>query len=284
MNKVSAVIEKVEVPEVIIKPERSPFSLNFKEMWAYRELLYFLIWRDIKVRYKQTVLGITWAVLQPLLTMIVFTIFFGRLAKVPSDGIPYPVFNFCALLPWTMFSRGLSESSTSLVANTNLVSKVYFPRLIIPIAPIMASLVDFSIAFVIFAGLMVFYGIVPTAATLMLPLFILFAMVSALAVSLWLSALNVEYRDVRHTIPFLTQFWMFASPIAYSSSLIPEQWRFLYGLNPMAGVIEGFRWALLGKVQPDMGLLLISAGIVLILLLSGLVYFTRMENTFADVI
>ena len=284
MNKVVNETEKVEVPEVIIKPERGPFSLNFKEMWAYRELLYFLIWRDIKVRYKQTTLGITWAVLQPLLTMVVFTIFFGRLAKVPSDGIPYPVFNFCALLPWTMFSRGLSESSTSLVAKTNLVSKVYFPRLIIPIAPIMASLVDFSIAFVIFAGLMVFYGIVPTMATLMLPLFILFAMVSALAISLWLSALNVEYRDVRHTIPFLTQFWMFASPIAYSSSLIPEQWRFLYGLNPMAGVIEGFRWALLGKMQPNMGLLFISAGIVLILLFSGLVYFTRMEKTFADVI
>jgi lipopolysaccharide transport system permease protein len=253
-------------------------------MWAYRELLYFLIWRDIKVRYKQTALGIAWAELQPLLTMVVFTIFFGRLAKVPSDGIPYPVFNFCALLPWTMFSRGLSESSTSLVANTNLVSKVYFPRLIIPIAPIMASLVDFSIAFVIFMGLMVLYGIVPTLAVLTLPLFILFAMVSALAISLWLSALNVEYRDVRHTIPFLTQFWMFASPIAYSSSLIPEQWRFLYGLNPMAGVIEGFRWALLGKVQPNMGLLFISFGIVLIFLFSGLVYFTRMEKTFADVI
>jgi lipopolysaccharide transport system permease protein len=267
-----------------IKPAHGWISLNLKDLWTYRELLYFLAWRDVKVRYKQTALGVAWAVIQPLMTMIVFTIFFGRLAKVPSDGLPYPVFNFCALLPWTLFSRALGESSNSLVANSNLISKVYFPRLVIPIATIVAGLVDFAIAFIILFGMMVYYGIAPSVDIFTLPVFISFAIVTALAVSLWLSALNVEYRDVRYTIPFLTQIWMFASPIAYSTTLVPEQWRTIYGLNPMAGVIEGFRWALLGKVQPNWGLLSVSGVIVLTLLVTGLIYFKRMEKTFADII
>jgi lipopolysaccharide transport system permease protein len=267
-----------------IKPAHGWISLNLKDLWTYRELLYFLAWRDVKVRYKQTALGVAWAVIQPLMTMIVFTIFFGRLAKVPSDGLPYPVFNFCALLPWTLFSRALGESSNSLVANSNLISKVYFPRLVIPIATIVAGLVDFAIAFIILFGMMVYYGIAPSVDIFTLPVFILFAIVTALAVSLWLSALNVEYRDVRYAIPFLTQIWMFASPIAYSTTLVPERWRTIYGLNPMAGVIEGFRWALLGKVQPNWGLLSVSGVIVLTLLVTGLIYFKRMEKTFADII
>ena len=273
-----------EPPTLSIRPVSGWISLNLRDLWIYRELLYFLTWRDVKVRYKQTALGVAWAVLQPFMMMVVFTIFFGRLAKIPSDGLPYPIFNFCALLPWTLFARSLGESSNSLVANANLISKIYFPRLVIPLATTMAALVDFGIAFIIFFGMMAYYGIFPTAAVLFLPAFILFAIITAIAISLWLSALNVQYRDVRYTVPFLTQFWMFASPIVYPSSLVPEQWRFLYGLNPMAGVIEGFRWALLGKVQPDFGMLAVSATIVLVLLVTGLIYFTRMEQTFADVI
>jgi lipopolysaccharide transport system permease protein len=267
-----------------IKPSRGWISLNLRDLWTYRELLYFLAWRDIKVRYKQTVLGITWAVIQPLLTMVIFTIFFGRLARVPSDGFPYPLFSFCALLPWTLFSRALGESSNSLVANSNLISKVYFPRLVIPIATILAGLVDFGIAFIILFGMMGYYGIIPSAAIVTLPIFVLFAIVTAFAVSLWLSALNVEYRDVRYAVPFLTQIWMFASPIAYPSSLVPEKLRFIYGLNPLAGVIEGFRWALLGSGHSDWGLLSTSVLIVLILLVTGLIYFKRMERSFGDII
>ena len=275
---------KQEYPSLTIRPTQGWISLNLRDLWAYRELLYFLTWRDVKVRYKQTVLGVAWAVIQPLMTMIVFTIFFGQFAKLPSDGLPYPIFSFCALLPWTLFSRALSESSNSLVANSNLISKVYFPRLVIPIAAILAGLIDFGIAFVILFCMMAFYGIFPSMAILFLPAFVLFAIVTALAVSLWLSALNVEYRDVRYTIPFLTQIWMFASPIAYSSSLVPEQWRFIYGLNPLAGVIEGFRWALLGKVKGPGILLGVSIIVVILILISGLYYFRRMEKTFADVI
>lgn len=275
---------KQEYPSLTITPTQGWVSLNLRDLWAYRELLYFLTWRDVKVRYKQTVLGVAWAVIQPLMTMIVFTVFFGRLAKLPSDGLPYPLFSFCALLPWTLFSRALSESSNSLVTNSNLISKVYFPRLVIPIAAILAGLIDFGITFIILFCMMAYYGIFPSMAILFLPAFVLFATMTALAVSLWLSALNVEYRDVRYTIPFLTQIWMFASPIAYSSSLIPEQWRFIYGLNPLAGVIEGFRWALLGKVHPNWGLLTASVVIVLLLLITGLLYFKRMEKTFADLV
>jgi lipopolysaccharide transport system permease protein len=268
----------------IIRPSKGWVSLKLRDMWEYRELLYFLIWRDVKVRYKQTVLGAAWAILQPFLTMVVFSIFFGRLAGVPSDGIPYPVFAFTALLPWQLFAYALTESGNSLVANQQLITKVYFPRLVIPISAVLAGLVDFGIAFVVLLGMMFYYGIVPTAAALTLPLFLLLAIATALAVGLWLSALNVQYRDVRYTIPFLTQFWLFATPIAYSSSLVPEPWRVLYGLNPMVGVVEGFRWALLGKSGGVGRLVIVSALVVSVLLFGGLVYFRRMEKTFADVV
>lgn len=271
-------------PYVLIRPSRDWVSLQLRDVWEYRELLYFLVWRDIKVRYKQTVLGASWAILQPFLTMVVFAIFFGRLAKVPSDGIPYPIFAYCALLPWQLFAHALTQSSNSLVMNERLITKVYFPRLIIPISAVLAGLVDFAIAFVVLLGMMLYYGIVPTLAALTLPLFLLLAIATALAVGLWLSALNVQYRDVRHTIPFLTQFWLFATPIAYSSSLVPEQWRALYGLNPMAGVVEGFRWALLGNTGSMGPLVVVSALAVIVLLIGGLVYFRRMEKTFADVV
>lgn len=273
-----------EMPVVVIRPSRGWVSLKLQDLWEYRELLYFLVWRDVKVRYKQTVLGAAWAILQPFLTMVVFSIFFGRLAGVPSDGIPYPVFAYTALLPWQLFAHALTESGNSLVANQQLITKVYFPRLVIPISAVLAGLVDFSIAFVVLLGMMFYYGIVPTAAASALPLFILLAIATALAVGLWLSALNVQYRDVRYTIPFLTQFWLFATPIAYSSSLVPEQWRALYGLNPMAGVVEGFRWALLGKSGGVGPLMIVSALVVGVLLVGGLVYFRRMEKTFADVV
>ena len=277
-------VQVVELPKIIIRPSKGWVPLKLKELWEYRELLYFLIWRDIKVRYKQTVLGAAWAIIQPLFTMIVFSIFFGRLAKIPSDGLPYPIFAYCALLPWQLFAHALTESGNSLVASQNLITKVYFPRLVIPISAVLAGLVDFVIAFVVLLGMMFYYGIVPTAATLTLPLFILLAIATALAVGLWLSALNVQYRDVRYTIPFLTQFWLFSTPIAYPSSLVPEQWRPLYGLNPMAGVVEGFRWALLGTANPPGPMLAVSVAVVVALLVGGLYYFRRMEKTFADVV
>jgi lipopolysaccharide transport system permease protein len=247
-------------------------------------LLYFLAWRDLKVRYKQTALGAAWAVIQPFFTMVVFSIFFGYLGKIPSDGIPYPVFAYSALLPWSLFAHALNESSNSLVNNQGLITKVYFPRLIIPIAPLFVGLVDFGIAFVVLLGLMLFYGIMPGFALVTAPLFVLLAVVTALAVGMWLSALNVQYRDVRYTIPFLTQLWLFATPVAYPSSLLPEPWRSLYGLNPMAGVVEGFRWALLGQTQAPGPLIAVSVGAVLALLLGGLWYFNRMEQTFADIV
>lgn len=268
----------------VIQPSRGLVSLRLKDLWQYRELLYFMIWRDIKVRYKQTALGAAWAVLQPLLTMVVFTIFFGKLAKVPSDGIPYPIFNFCALLPWQLFARSFTESSNSLVTNQRLITKVYFPRLVIPLAAVLAGLVDFAIAFLVLVGLMFYYGIFPGLALLALPLFLLLAIVTSLAASLWLSALNVKYRDIKYTLPFLVQFWLFASPVAYSSSLVPAPWRLLYGLNPMAGVIEGFRWSLLGKTEAVWPLVITSAVLVAGLLWGGLVYFRQMEKTFADVV
>jgi lipopolysaccharide transport system permease protein len=271
-------------PAIIIRPSKGLAWVNLGELWAYRDLLYFLIWRDIKVRYKQTALGAAWAVLQPLFTMIIFTIFFGRLAKVPTDGIPYPLFSFCALLPWQLFSRALTESGNSLVANQRLITKVYFPRLIIPLAAVLGGLVDFGISFVVLLGMMVYYGVFPNIAVLTLPLFLLLAIMTALAAGLWLSALNVNYRDVKHTIPFLVQFWLFATPIAYPSSLVPEQWRLLYGLNPMVGVVEGFRWALLGKVGGVGPLVLVSVIAVVVLLAGGLIYFKNMEKTFADVV
>lgn len=271
-------------PIIHIQPSRGwvPFSLH--DLWEYRELLYFLVWRDIQVRYKQTVFGVAWVVLQPVLTMIVFSVFFGRLAGMPSDGIPYPVFTFAALLPWQLFSQALIRSSDSLVANERLITKVYFPRLVIPISAVLGGLVDFGIAFLVLIVLMLFFGIVPTVALITLPFFILLAITTALAVGLWFSALNAQYRDVRYVIPFLTQVWLFATPIAYPSSLIPEPWRMWYGINPMAGVVEGFRWALLGTSWSNAPLLLVSSIIVAVLLVSGLAYFRRMEKTFVDVL
>ena len=273
-----------ELPHTHIEPSHGWVSLKLRELWDYRELFYFLIWRDIKVRYKQTVLGAAWAVLQPFLTMIVFSIFFGNLAKIPSDGIPYPLFSYTALLPWQLFAFALNEFGNSLVTNQRLITKVYFPRLTIPTSAVLAGLVDFAIAFVVLLGMMFYYGYVPTAAVVTLPLFLLFAILTALAVGLWLSALNVQYRDIRYIIPFLTQFWLFVTPIAYPSSLIPQWLRPIYGLNPMAGVVEGFRWALLGKTGDVGPLILVSVGVVIVLLISGLAYFRRMENTFADVV
>lgn len=257
--------------------------MGLRDLWRYRELVYFLTWRDVKVRYKQTVLGAAWAVLQPVLTMLIFSIIFGELAKLPSDGIPYPIFTYTALLPWQLFAFSLANSSNSLVGSQNLVSKVYFPRLVIPIASVLPALVDFGISLIVLAGMMYFYGLPLTPRVLTLPLFLGLALATALSIGIWLSALNVEYRDVRYVVPFLTLFWQYATPVAYSSTLIPEKWRLLYGLNPMTGVVEGFRWALLGK--GDVGhLLWIAFVIVVILLVTGLAYFRRMEASFADVI
>ena len=273
------------LPEIVYEPTHGWISLNLKELWEYRELLYFLTWRDIMVRYKQAALGVAWAILQPLLTMVIFSVIFGQLAKLPSEGIPYPIFSYAALLPWDFFANALTHASTSLVGNSNLLTKVYFPRLIIPLSAVTAGLVDFAIAFVILIGMMLYYGIAPTWNVLwILPLMML-ALLTAIAVSLWFSALNVQYRDVQYAIPFLVQAWMYASPVAYSTGLIPSQglWRVIYGLNPMAGVIQGFRWALLGGSPPDI-LMAISTMMVLILLLGGLIYFKKMEKSFADVV
>ena len=277
-------IPTTEETELVIQPRSGWIAVDWSEMLHYRELLYFLVWRDVKVRYKQTVIGGAWAIIQPLMTMVVFSVFFGTLAKVPSDGLPYPVFAYTALLPWGLFAYALSESSNSLVNNQNLIQKVYFPRLLMPLAAVVAGLVDFGIAFVVLLGMLLYFGISPTWAIVTLPLFVLFALATALAVGMWLSALNVQYRDVRYVIPFLTQFWLFITPVAYPSSLVPEPWRAVYGLNPMAGVVEGFRWALLGKSDPPGVLLAVSVGAVLVLLMSGLVYFQKMEATFADVV
>ena len=272
------------LPTVIIEPSRGWVSLKLRELWEYRELLYFLAWRDISVRYKQTLLGAAWAIIQPFFTMVVFSVFFGKLAKLSSEGIPYPIFAYCALLPWHYFAEAMSRSSGSLVGSANLITKVYFPRLVIPLSSVLSPVVDFAIAFVVLLGMMLYYGMWPTAAMVWLPLFLLLALVTALGVGMWLSALNVQYRDVRYVIPFLTQFWMFATPVAYSSSLVPERWRALYGLNPMAGVVEGFRWALLGTGQTPGPMLAVSVVVVLLLLVSGAFYFRRMEKTFADVV
>ncbi len=275
---------KTGTPTLVIRPSRGWIPLNLRDLWHYRELLYFLTWRDIKVRYKQTALGAAWAIIQPFFTMVVFSVVFGRLAKIPSDGLPYPIFAYCALLPWQLFSHALTESGNSLVANERLITKVYFPRLVIPLSAVLAGLVDFGIAFVILLGMMVYYGITPTAAVFTLPFFLIVALGTALGVGLWLSALNVQYRDVRYAIPFLTQFWLFATPIAYPSSLVPEPWRFFFGLNPMAGVVEGFRWALLGTAHAPGLMLVVSVAAVLALLVGGLYYFRQMEKTFADVV
>jgi lipopolysaccharide transport system permease protein len=269
---------------LIIKPSKGWSFPSLSELWEYRELLYFFAWRDIKVRYKQTALGAAWAVIQPFFTMVVFTIFFGNLANVPSEGIPYPIFAYCALVPWTYFANALTQSSSSMVANRGIITKVYFPRIIIPIGMMLSGLVDFVIAFLVLLGMMLYYRVVPTAAVVFLPLLVLLSMATALGVGLWLSALNVVYRDVQYAVPFLVQFWLFATPIAYPSTIVPDFWRPIYGLNPMAGVVEGFRWSLL-RSQIGVGLMFyVSLTLVGLLLVGGVLYFNRMERAFADIV
>jgi len=280
----SVTLRPDEVPVIRIEPSKGWVSLKLRELWQYRELLYFLTWRDIKVRYKQTVLGAAWAIIQPFFTMVVFSLFFGQLAKVPSDGIPYPIFSYTALVPWTFFANGLNQSSNSLVGSANLITKVYFPRLVVPLSAVISGVVDFVLAFAVLLGMMTFYGLWPTSAVIWLPLLLLLALVTALGVGLWLSAMNVQFRDVRYAVPFLIQFWMFATPIAYPSSLLAQPWRTIYALNPMVGVVEGFRWALLGIQTSPGPVIIVSALAALATLVSGAFYFRRMEKTFADIV
>jgi len=267
-----------------IQPSTGWGSLNLGELWAHRELVYFLTWRDVKVRYKQTALGAIWAIIQPIMTMAVFALFFGRLAKVPSDGVPYPLFAFTALVPWMFFSNGLTQASNSLVHNANLLTKVYFPRLAIPISTVMAGALDFVLSFLVLLAFVAYYGITPTANVVWLPLFALLALVTSLGVGLWAAAINVQFRDVRYTIPFLTQFWMFGTPVAYPSSLLPEPWRTVFGINPMVGVVEGFRWSLVGAKTAPGPIIALSSLVAVALLVSGAYYFRRMERTFADIV
>lgn len=272
-------------PVIKIRPSKGWVSLRLKDLWEYHELLFFLAWRDIQIRYKQTVLGAAWAVIQPFMTMVVFSIFFGKLAKMPSDGIPYPIFAYTALVPWTFFANSLTQSSGSLVGNSNLIKKVYFPRLIIPISSVLSCFIDFLVSFIVLLGMMVFYGIYPDLSHLIwIPIFSLLTITCSLGVGLWLSAINAEYRDIRYVVPFLIQFWLFATPVAYPASLLQEPWRTLYGLNPMVGVIEGFRWALLGSDSSMRGPLIMSAAVSVVLLISGAFYFRKMEKNFADLI
>jgi len=280
----TATITHSEIPVLHIRPNRGWQPLDLKQLWQYRELMYFLSWRDIKVRYKQTALGATWAVIQPLMTMVVFSIFFGKLAKMPSDGLPYPLFAYAALVPWTFFANSLTQASNSLLQNSNMLKKIYFPRLVMPISSVISVTVDFVFAFIVLIAMMLFYGILPTVNIVWLPFFMLLALGTALGGGLWLSAINVQYRDVRYVIPFLIQVWLFATPIAYPSSLLTEPWRALYGLNPMVGVVEGFRWALLGTETAPGTAVVVSSIMAGILLLSGAYYFRRMEKTFADIV
>jgi len=278
-------LAKHDPTTIYIKPTTGLAALNLRDLWVYRELVFFMIWRNLKVRYKQTLLGATWAIIQPLMTMIVFNFIFGNVAKVPTDGIPYPIFSYTALLPWGLFTTALNQASRSLTTNQNMVTKIYFPRLVLPISSVLAGLVDFAIAFVILIGLMFYYKVTPAWNVLWtLPFFLLLSIIAALGVSLWLSAINVQYRDVNYALPFLTQFWLFITPVAYSASVISDKWQLVYSLNPMAGVVNGFRWALLGAGSgPDLALW-ISVGISLLILVSGLFYFRNMERTFADTI
>jgi lipopolysaccharide transport system permease protein len=269
---------------VVVEASKGLLKLDLRPVWEYRELLYFLVWRDVKVRYKQTAIGAAWAICQPLLTMMIFAVIFGRFAKIPSDNVPYPIFAFAGLLPWTYFSQSIARSGVSVVSDANLIRKIYFPRLIIPASAVIAPLVDFVLSLLILLLMMAWYRVTPNWAVATLPLFICLAVCAALGVSLWLSALNVRYRDVGHAIPFLVQFWMYASPIVYPVSLIPKQWRSLYSVNPMVGVVEGFRWGLLGKESPEFGSIVIGTLVALILFLSGLIFFKRMERSFADIV
>ena len=275
---------------LVLRPSRGWSALNLIDLWRYRELIYFLIWRDVKVRYKQTVLGASLAIIQPFVTMVVFTVLFGNLAKMPSDGIPYPLFSYTGLLPWGLFTKAISDAGRSMITNRSMITKIYFPRLSIPLASVLSGLVDFALAFVVLIGMILYYNnspsqdyqVVITPAILTLPLFLLLALITSLGVGLWLSALNVLYRDINYIIPFLTQIWLFITPIVYPASKIPEQWQLFYALNPMAGVVEGFRWALLGAGTAPSSMIAVSASIAVILMISGLYYFRRMERTFAD--
>jgi len=267
-----------------ITPLQGFLDLNLREIWNYKGLVYFLVWRDIKVRYKQTAIGAAWAILQPFMTMVIFSLFFGKLAHIPSEGLPYPIFYYTALLPWTYFSGALQNATNTIVENQRVVTKVFFPRVILPLSAVLSGLLDLGISFLMFVVLMFYYHIGFGWTAVLLPAFSLLAVMTAFGVGLWLSALNAIYRDVRYVMPFLIQFWMFASPVAYPSSLVPERWRWLYGLNPMTGVIEGFRWALTGHGKPPGSLLFASVGIVVVILCAGLVYFQRMETTIADVV
>ncbi|BBB49441.1 ABC transporter permease [Pelolinea submarina] len=277
-------VTRTEARKIIIRPTSGWAALNLRDLWVYRELVYFMTWRDLKVRYKQTALGAAWAILQPFLTMVVFSIFFGNLAGVPSDGVPYPIFSYTALIPWTLFSKALQDASRSLVNSSHMITKVYFPRMILPLASVLAGIVDFLIAFVVLLAMMAFYHVVPTANIWTIPLFLILALITATGVSLWLSALNVLYRDINYVLPFLTQFWMYITPIAYPSSMVPEKWRLLYAVNPMTGVVEGFRWALLGSGEAPGMMTLVSTLVAIVLLVSGMFYFKRMERLFADMV
>lgn len=288
MNSETIIIEPSAVPPEIpvlrIAPPRGWLDIDFRELWASRELLYFFVWRDVKVRYKQTAIGAAWAVIQPFMTMVVFSLFFGKLAKMNSYGLPYPIFYYSSLLPWMYFASALQNATNVVVEQQQVITKVYFPRLILPLSSVVAGLLDFSISFVVFLGMMAYYRVMPGNAILLFPLFLLLAVFTALGVGLWLSALNAIYRDVRYVIPFIVQFWLFASPVAYPSTLVPARWRWVYGLNPMAGVIEGFRWALTGHGQPPNLMLAVSAVMVALLVGGGLAFFNKMEGTIADVV
>jgi len=274
-----------KAPETVwIRPSRGLAALNLGDIWIYRELVLFMIWRDLKVRYKQTLLGAAWAVIQPVLTMLVFNFVFGTVAKVPTDGLPYPIFSYTALLPWGLFTTALNTASRSLTANQNMITKIYFPRLVLPLASVLGGIVDFGIAFIILVVMLIYYRVTPTAAVWTLPLFLVLALITALGTALWLSAINVQYRDVNYVLPFLTQFWLFLTPVAYSAKVISEKWRLVYSLNPMAGVVNGFRWALLGTDTGPGLPMAISAAIALVVLVSGMFYFRSMERTFADMI
>jgi lipopolysaccharide transport system permease protein len=280
----SPTISEQDEEIILIKPSKGWGSLNLRELWIYRELIYFLTWRDLKVRYKQTALGAGWAILQPVLSMVVFSIFFGGLLNVDSGDVPYPIFSYAAILPWGVFAKALNDTGRSLVSNRAMLTKIYFPRMVIPLASVFSSLADFLIAFVVMLGLMFYYQIAPTSNIWTLPFFLLLAVMTALGVGLWLSAMNVLYRDIGYMIPYITQLWFYLTPIVYSASEVPERWQFIYALNPMVGVVEGFRWALLGSSDPPSPMIAVSAAIAIVIFISGMYYFRRMERTFADMV
>lgn len=283
-NNRGAALNPTPAPTISIRPPQGWLPVNLTEIWAYRELLYFFAWRDVKVRYRQTVIGFTWAIIQPLLMMVAFSLFFGSLAKLPSENIPYPLFSYAAVLPWNLFAAGLSRSSNSLVGEANLIQKVYFPRLLLPLSGVLSPVVDFLIAFAVLLGLMLYFGYYPRVNMLALPFLLLLELMLALGIGMWLSAINVEYRDVAYAVPYFIQLGLFASPVVYSASFVPERYQTLYGLlNPMVGIIEGFRWAILGTSPPG-PVMLASAAITVLMLVTGAFFFRRREKAFADVV